>query len=114
MADHVDHPAHYGGADNPYEVIKVIEAWKLDFNLGNAIKYIGRAGHKDEDVVTDLRKAMWYIDRQIYLLVGNDHLQRVGHICKCTHTLGAHSSKTKACQVCNCLSFHPVGESHGG
>ena len=36
----VEHPAHYGGADNPYEAIKVIEAWGLGFCLGNTIKYI--------------------------------------------------------------------------
>jgi hypothetical protein len=42
-------PAHYGGADNPYEAIKVIEAWKLGFCLGNTVKYISRAGKKDSD-----------------------------------------------------------------
>ena len=44
----VDHPAHYGGENNPYEAIKVIEAWGLDedFYLGNAVKYIARAGKK--------------------------------------------------------------------
>lgn len=39
-----DHPAHYGGAENVYEVIKVIEAWGLGFCLGNAVKYIERGG----------------------------------------------------------------------
>ncbi len=39
----VDHPAHYGGADNPYETINVIEAWDLGFHLGNVVKYIARA-----------------------------------------------------------------------
>jgi len=33
-------PLHYGGKDNPYEAIKVIDAWDLDFNLGNVVKYI--------------------------------------------------------------------------
>jgi hypothetical protein len=62
----VDHPAHYGGAENPYEAIKVIEAWGLGFCLGNAVKYISRAGRKDPDAyVEDLRKARWYLDRQI-------------------------------------------------
>lgn len=42
----VDHPAYYGGANNPYEAIKVIEAWDLDFCLGNTVKYISRAGKK--------------------------------------------------------------------
>lgn len=65
MADNsVDHPAHYGGASNPYEAIKVIEAWQLGFCLGNAVKYISRAGKKD-DIVQDLEKARWYLDREI-------------------------------------------------
>jgi hypothetical protein len=46
MVESVDHPAHYGGEDNPYEAIKVVEAWGLDFHLGNVVKYISRAGKK--------------------------------------------------------------------
>lgn len=64
MKEAVDHPAHYGGADNPYEAIKVIEAWGLGFCLGNALKYIARAGKKDA-TLQDLRKARWYLDREI-------------------------------------------------
>jgi hypothetical protein len=60
----VDHPEHYGGADNPYEAIKVIEAWALGFCLGNAIKYISRAGKKGS-ALEDLKKARWYLDREI-------------------------------------------------
>lgn len=60
----VDHPEHYGGRDNPFEAIKVIEAWNLGFCLGNAIKYILRAGRKS-DRVEDLKKARWYLDREI-------------------------------------------------
>jgi hypothetical protein len=60
----VDHPAHYGGADNPYEAIRVIEAWSLDFCLGNAVKYVARAGKKGSEI-EDLRKAAWYIQRRI-------------------------------------------------
>lgn len=44
--ERIDHPAHYGGADDPYEAIKVIEAWRLGFCLGNCLKYVRRAGHK--------------------------------------------------------------------
>lgn len=64
MAEQVNHPAHYGGADNPYEAIKVIEAWGLGFCLGNAVKYIARAEHKGA-TLQDLKKARWYIDREI-------------------------------------------------
>lgn len=63
--DMVNHPPHYGGEDNPYEAIKVIEAWDLNFNLGNAVKYISRVGRKNNDPVEDLRKAVWYLNREI-------------------------------------------------
>ena len=60
----VHHPSHYGG-DTTYEAIKVIEAWRLDFCLGNAVKYIARAGKKSDDPIEDLKKARWYLDRKI-------------------------------------------------
>ncbi len=60
----VDQPQHYGGGDNPYEAIKVIEAWDLGFCLGNTVKYISRAGKKDE-TIQDLEKALWYLKREI-------------------------------------------------
>ena len=67
----VHHPAHYGGADNPYEAIKVIEAWDLGFCLGNTVKYIARAGKKSTSlVVEDLEKARWYLDREIQRMKG--------------------------------------------
>lgn len=63
--DEVDHPQHYGG-DTVYEAIKVIEAWGLGFSLGNAVKYIARAGKKAGSTLTqDLKKARWYLDREI-------------------------------------------------
>lgn len=64
MTDMVNHPAHYGGAENPYEAIKVIEAWGLGFNLGNTVKYISRAGKKGA-ALEDLKKAAWYLAREI-------------------------------------------------
>jgi len=61
----VEHPSHYGGADNPYEAIKVIEAWQLNFCLGNAVKYIARAGKKPgSPTAVDLDKAIWYLQRE--------------------------------------------------
>jgi hypothetical protein len=69
-AEAVDHPAHYGG-DNLYETIKVVEAWKLGFHAGNAVKYISRAGKKDPTkTVEDLAKAIWYLQRAITVLEG--------------------------------------------
>lgn len=64
MSDPVNHPDHYGGEDNPYEAIKVIESWSLGFNLGNAVKYIARAGKKGS-ATEDLKKARWYLDHEI-------------------------------------------------
>ena len=62
----VNHPQHYGGNDNPYEAIKVIEAWDLDFHLGNTVKYISRAGKKGSDKeLQDLKKSLWYLERKI-------------------------------------------------
>jgi hypothetical protein len=81
----VDHPTHYGGADNHYEAIRVIEAWELGFCLGNCVKYICRAGKKprlidtsthekvsfiegpasQQSLLEDLRKAAWYLNREI-------------------------------------------------
>lgn len=67
----VNHPSHYGGADNLYEAIKVIEAWRLGFCLGNAVKYICRAGKKrGTPPLQDLKKARWYIDREIHRIEG--------------------------------------------
>ena len=59
----VDHPGYYkrGGI----EAIDAIEAWELGFNLGNVVKYIARAGRKTVDGLQDLRKAAWYLDREI-------------------------------------------------
>lgn len=62
--DMVNHPAHY--TDGNIEVIDFIEDKNLGFCLGNAVKYIARAGKKDPDKeVEDLQKAVWYINRRI-------------------------------------------------
>ena len=67
----VNHPFHYGGADNPYEAIKVIEAWESDFNIGTTLRYLCRCGKKtiggsaEEMRLEDLKKARWYLDREI-------------------------------------------------
>ena len=67
----VNHPKHYQfGENNQYEVIEVIEAWDLDFHLGNTVKYISRAGKKDKEL-QDLKKALWYLERKIKNLENN-------------------------------------------
>ena len=65
----IDHPAHYGGPDNPREAIKVIESLGMGwgFALGSAIKYAMRAGRKTEDPVEDLSKAQWFLRRAVAL-----------------------------------------------
>ncbi len=64
--DMVNNPIHYGGVNNTYEVIKVIDAWELGFELGNAVKYISRAGKKNPDKeIEDLKKAVWYLEHYI-------------------------------------------------
>lgn len=60
--DRVVHPDHYNVGR--IEVWDAIVAWKLDFLLGNVIKYVARAGHK-ENRVEDLRKAEQYIEKAI-------------------------------------------------
>lgn len=67
--EQVNHPQHYGGEDNPYEAIKVIDDWELGFSLGNTVKYISRAGKKGKDKeLEDLRKALWYLQHHIETL----------------------------------------------
>jgi hypothetical protein len=60
--DMVNHPKHYNV--DGYEVIDIIDAFKLNFNMGNALKYLLRAdrkGNKEQD----LKKALWYLQREI-------------------------------------------------
>ena len=67
VCDNVNHPAHYTFGN--IEVIDFIEDKELGFHLGNAVKYISRAGRKDANkTIEDLRKATWYINRQIQIL----------------------------------------------
>ena len=61
----INHPDHYGGEENTYEAIKVIEAWGLNFSLGNVLKYMSRAGKKSAQPLEALRKASWYLNREI-------------------------------------------------
>ena len=67
--DAVNHPSHY--TDGGIETIDFIEAKKLPYHLGNAVKYISRAGKKDQNkTIEDLLKAVWYIERYIKVLEG--------------------------------------------
>ena len=69
ISSNVNHPSHY--TDGKIEVIDYIEDKKFDYCLGNAIKYISRAGKKNPDkTIEDLEKAIWYIQRRIKQLKG--------------------------------------------
>lgn len=73
MSSKIHHPKHYGG-NTTYEAIKVIEAWRLGFCLGNTVKYICRAYLKNdspEGTIEDLEKARWYLNREIAKLTGS-------------------------------------------
>lgn len=61
--DPVNHPNHYRRHPSGVECIDIVE--HMGFNLGNAIKYIWRAGLKSDNVMEDLGKASWYIRREM-------------------------------------------------
>lgn len=65
----VNHPAHYTAHPSGIECITVTE--HMNFNVGNAVKYLWRAGLKSSDPMEDLRKAAWYVEREISRL-GSD------------------------------------------
>lgn len=70
--DNVNNPKHYTYFEG-LEVIDLTE--QMNFNRGNAVKYICRAGMKDETTtIEDLEKAAWYINREIGRLRSNEHL----------------------------------------
>lgn len=61
--DPVNHPDHYTNHPSGVECIDITEHY--NFNLGNCIKYVWRAGLKTESPLEDLQKARWYLDREI-------------------------------------------------
>lgn len=62
MKENVNHPSHYTSHPSGVECIQVTE--HMGFNLGNAVKYVWRADLKN-DAIEDLKKAKWYIEREI-------------------------------------------------
>lgn len=67
MNDAVDHPKHYNSNPSGIEAITIVE--HINFNVGNAVKYLWRADYKGAQL-DDLKKARWYIDREIQRLEG--------------------------------------------
>ena len=66
VSDNVEHPKHYTSHPSGVECIQITR--HMNFNLGNAIKYIWRASLKGKEI-EDLRKARWYVDREIQRLM---------------------------------------------
>ena len=94
MSDEIN-PKHYRDLDP--KPIDVIEAWDLGFRLGNAVKYIARAGRKG-DRLTDLQKAEWYLQREI-------RRARIG--------LARSSEVDPApCETQGCANFRKSGKEH--
>lgn len=73
MADAVNHPAHYNAHPSGVECIQVTE--HMNFCLGNAMKYLWRAGQKGA-ALEDLKKARWYLDREITRLESAETAKR--------------------------------------
>ena len=67
--DDVNHPTHYTKHPSGIECIEITE--HMNFNCGNAVKYIWRADLK-EDAIKDLKKAKWYIEREIMRRLKNE------------------------------------------
>lgn len=63
--DEVNSPDHYQ-SDSGMEAIDVIEEFNLNFNLGNVVKYVLRAEKKSDSAITDLKKALWYLQREVH------------------------------------------------
>ncbi len=61
--DPINHPSHYAEG-RQYEPIDVITDWELNYRLGNVVKYVSRAGRK-QNTLEDLKKAAWYLSREI-------------------------------------------------
>lgn len=93
VVETVNHPPHYGG-DTTYEAIKVIESWRAGFNLGCALKYIRRSlfqGRPVFKVPEDLKKAAWYLNRELSHHTGEnteDLANRVQQLTEQIDTLG--------------------------
>ena len=66
--DSVNSPSHY--TEGGIETIDFIEAKKLNYHLGNVVKYVSRCGLKSDNPLEDLKKARWYLDREIENLSG--------------------------------------------
>ena len=86
----VYHPPHYKAHPSGVECIQITE--HMSFCLGNAIKYIWRAGVKSSDPVEDLSKAVWYVNREITRIEKNQE-ERVRELVRYEYTESDKSSE---------------------
>ena len=70
MSEDVNHPQHYCSHPSGVECIQITE--HMNFCMGNALKYLWRAGLKTDDPIKDLKKAVWYLEREIQRLQPNE------------------------------------------
>jgi len=87
--DDVTHPKHYTQHPAGIECISIVE--HMNFCLGNAIKYLWRAGLKTEDPLKDLRKAAWYINREIDRIERSQRSKVLDELVKESEELGLYS-----------------------
>ncbi len=81
MANAVSHPSHYNVGS--IEVIDAINEWQLDFDLGNVVKYVARAYHKDASkTIEDLEKARFYLEDEIKRLRGQQAIEKLANVQK--------------------------------
>lgn len=92
----VDRPPHY--TFGAIEVIDAIEAWELGFHLGNVVKYVARAGRKGE-AATDLKKARWYLDREINRLAAAMEVKQRTCL-KCNQPFESDGPGNRICRPC--------------
>jgi hypothetical protein len=76
--DPVDHPSHYNSHPSGVEAITITQHYS--FNVGNAIKYLWRAGLKSADPIEDLRKAAWYCAQEIKRLEADRARHMSNHV----------------------------------
>ena len=109
--------SYYGGEENPYEAIKVIEAWGLNFSLGSVLKYINRHGKKPgEDAVKDLKKCLDYIGYEIARLEREQKPKRFYNVRTLGWEEGEVAPVTAECRNLGCTKgvyhegvYHEVG-----
>lgn len=114
MSDNVKHPSHYVEG-RKFEPKDVIRDWGLNFNLGNAVKYIARAGRK-ADLVEDLKKAQQYIQFEIDAIEAEEKqaTKPKAH----SHPVSNHPTPNRGCSSCmerkDCVDAYTKVSPHCG